>query len=350
MRAHIKLALLFGGRSAEHEVSLASARSVYRVLDREQYDLIPVYIDRGGSWHPPERSFLLLEGEPPLSVDPHARPKVGCSVLQEADVAFPLLHGPHGEDGTVQGYLTLLEVPYLGSGVAASAAGMDKVLMKRLFSAFGLPQVPYHDFTRRGWTEAPEMIVQTLLDDLGLPLFVKPANLGSSVGIRKVKHPADLSVAIEEALRYDRKVVVEAYVPAREIEVAVLGNEDPEASVPGEVVPHNEFYDYEAKYTPGKTDLLIPAPLDKALGERFRSLALEAFRALDARGFARVDFFLHRETGEIYVNEVNTIPGFTEQSMYPKLWQAMGLSYPALIDRLVALALEDSSGEAEERA
>ncbi|MBT9252559.1 MAG: D-alanine--D-alanine ligase [Brockia lithotrophica] len=345
----MKLALLFGGRSAEHEVSLASARNVYRVLDRERYELIPVYIDRGGSWHPPERSFPLLEGEPPLPVETHRRPKVGCSALQEADVAFPLLHGPHGEDGTVQGYLTLLGIPYVGSGVAASAAGMDKVLMKRLFAAFGLPQVPYRDFTRRGWTKDPETIVLTLLEELGLPLFVKPANLGSSVGIRKVNRPADLPTAVEEALRYDRKVVVEAFVPAREIEVAVLGNEDPQASVPGEVVPHNEFYDYEAKYTPGKTDFLIPAPLDEALVERFRSLALRAFRALDARGFARVDFFLHRETGEIYVNEVNTIPGFTSQSMYPKLWEATGLSYSALIDRLVALALEESSGGAEER-
>jgi len=350
MPTRIKLALLFGGRSAEHEVSLASARSVYRVLDRERYELIPVYIDRGGSWHPPERSFPLLEGDPPFPAEMHRRPKVGCAALEEADVAFPLLHGPHGEDGTVQGYLTLLGIPYVGSGVAASAAGMDKVLMKRLFAAFGLPQVPYRDFTRSRWIKDPDGIARSLLEGLGLPLFVKPANLGSSVGIRKVKRPEDLPTAVEEALRYDRKVVVEAYVPAREIEVAVLGNEDPEASVPGEVVPHNEFYDYEAKYTPGKTDLLIPAPLDETLRERFRFLALKAFRALDARGFARVDFFLHRETGEIFVNEVNTIPGFTEQSMYPKLWQATGLSYPSLIDRLVALALEDSSGKAEWRA
>ena len=257
------------------------------------------------------------------------------------DVVFPVLHGPYGEDGTVQGLLELANVPYVGAGVLGSAVGMDKATMKLVFAASGLPICDYQVVMKRDWQRDERGTLKTVVDRLGFPLFVKPANLGSSVGISKARHAAELRTAIELAAGFDRKIVVEAAVPeAREIEVAVLGNDEPEASVPGEVVPSREFYDYQAKYIDDDSKLLIPAPLTEAQAGELRRLAIAAFKAVDCAGMARVDFLLAGESGMVYVNELNTIPGFTTISMYSMMWAASGLSYPALLDRLVALALE----------
>jgi D-alanine-D-alanine ligase len=257
------------------------------------------------------------------------------------DAVFPVLHGPYGEDGTIQGLLELANVPYVGAGVLASAVGMDKAVAKRLFAAHGLPVSNYLAFTRREWDGHSDAWRDRLLEQLGLPIFVKPANLGSSVGISKVKDPGDLDHAVLHALEFDRKVVVEAAVPeAREIECAVLGNDEPDASVPGEVRSAREFYDYEAKYLDSGSTLVIPAPLPPERAEEVRRLAIGAFRAIDGAGLARVDFLQDGRTGDLYVNEINTMPGFTTISMYAKLWEASGLTYPALLDRLIALALE----------
>ena len=261
------------------------------------------------------------------------------------DVVFPVLHGPYGEDGTVQGLLELASVPYVGSGVLASAAGMDKAAMKALFAAHGLPQAEYRVVTQHQWSREPGTQAARLLA-LGLPLFVKPANLGSSVGISKVKTADDLAAALATAFQFDRKAVVEAGVPEpREIECAVLGNDEPEASVAGEVIPSREFYDYEAKYLDSGSRTIIPADLDAATVARVQALALDAFRAIDGAGMARVDFLLSRATGALLLNEINTIPGFTTISMFSKLWEASGVAYGALIDRLIALALERHRGK-----
>jgi D-alanine-D-alanine ligase len=341
MAARLKVAVLFGGRSGEHEVSLVSAASVARGL-RESHDVACVLIDRNGSW-------LLQEGEEPRpsgGVPVFVAPSPGdlgrLRLLDDArelvrpDVFFPVLHGTYGEDGTVQGLLELAGVPYVGAGVAASAASMDKEMMKALFGRAGLPQVEYRVLRRRD--PAGALLV---LDELGLPVFVKPANLGSSVGISKVKTKDALFPALDAAFAYDRKVLVERGTDARELEVSVLGNETPEASCPGEIVPDREFYDYDSKYAAeSRTGLLIPAPLDAATAAEVRRLGVAAFQAVDASGYARVDFFLERGTSRLLVNEINTIPGFTSISMYPKLWEACGLPYPALLARLVDLALE----------
>src|SRR5687767_4086248 len=260
------------------------------------------------------------------------------------DVVFPVLHGPYGEDGTVQGLLELANVAYVGAGVLGSAAGMDKAVMKTLFAAGGLPIVPHLVALRREWERVGRDVTRRVRDDLRYPVFVKPANLGSSVGISKARSDAELTVAMDLALQFDRKIVIEAAVPdAREIECAVLGNDEPRASVPGEIIPSREFYDYEAKYLDEASELLIPAPLSAAETARIQQLAVDAFRAAEGAGMARVDFLIGRGTGEVFVNEVNTIPGFTTISMYPKLWEASGLPYPALIDRLIELALERHS-------
>ncbi|HSD67143.1 MAG TPA: D-alanine--D-alanine ligase family protein [Vicinamibacteria bacterium] len=341
MTARLKVALLFGGRSGEHEVSLVSAASVAAGL-RVGHDVVCVLIDKAGRW-------LLQEGEAPrpsggepvfLAPSPgdgrRLRRLADARELARPDVFFPVLHGTYGEDGTVQGLFELAAVPYVGAGVAASAVAMDKTMMKAVFARAGLPQVEHRVLLRRD-AEAEAL----LLDALGLPVFVKPANLGSSVAVSKVKAAGELGPALDAALAYDRKALVEKGVAAREIEVAILGNDEPAASVPGEILPDREFYDYDSKYSAqSRTELVIPARVPASVAEEVRRLGVAAFRAVDAAGYARVDFFLEKATGRLLLNEINTIPGFTSISMFPKLWEASGLAYPDLLARLVALGLE----------
>ena len=352
----VRVGVLFGGQSGEHEISLLSAQSVMRAMDQDKYDIVPIGITSEGRWLTGGDPLKALTGgqmtmrkllEAPVAhrlasevsraLVPGARP----SRVPPLDVIFPVLHGPMGEDGTVQGLLELADIPYVGAGVAASAVGMDKAVMKDVFRAHGLPIVPYLTILRRTWEHDPAAVMAQIETRLGFPCFVKPANLGSSVGITKVHSLVELDAALVEAASFDRKLVVEVAVPqAREIECSVLGNDDPIASVPGEIKPGREFYDYEAKYFDENTELIIPAPISDELAARVRDLAVRAFRAVDCAGMARADFLLSGETGELYISEVNTIPGFTLVSMYPKLWQASGISYPELIDRLIELALE----------
>jgi len=370
----LRLGVLYGGRSGEHEVSLASAAAVFANLDRTRYEPVPIRIEKDGRWALADRAPTavsaaevieqarveaarpLREGrevhlvarpsaETILSIDRRRNPR---DEEQQAvvtglnlDVIFPVLHGPYGEDGTIQGLLELANVPYVGAGVLASALGMDKAVMRVVFAAAGLPVCPYRVVLRHEWQRRRDAVARELESALGYPMFVKPANLGSSVGISKAKTPADLPDAMDLAGGFDRKIVVEAAVPeAREIECAVLGNEAPEASVAGEVVPSREFYDYEAKYIDDGSKIIIPADLKARTAAEIRRLSIAAFQAIDCAGMARVDFLVVRGTDEIFVNEVNTIPGFTTISMYAKLWQASGVEYPALLDRLVALAVE----------
>jgi len=348
----IRVGVLFGGRSGEHEVSIASAQSVLRALDPEKYEAIPIGIAKDGRWlvgekaqrllpdvlkrghrvilpHDPSAGSLMTVGESPAG--PPAR----------IDVMFPVLHGTFGEDGTVQGLLELAGVPYVGAGVLASAVGMDKDVQKRLFREARLPVVQYLAFPRSEWQRNPGAIAKAVANKFRYPVFVKPATLGSSVGMTKVRAANGLSAAMDEAAQFAQKILVERAVKAREIEVAVLGNERPEAAMPGEIIPHREFYDYTAKYLEEGTQLRIPAKLRAAQVKRFQDFACRAFLAIECRGMARVDFFLEHRTGKIYVNELNTIPGFTSISMYPKMWEASGVSYSQLIDRLIELALDE---------
>ncbi len=320
----LRVAVIYGGRSGEHEVSVRSARSVLAAIDRSKYEVLEFFITPEGKWQPR-----------PILPEPGANPDI--------DVVFPVLHGTFGEDGTVQGLLELADLPYVGAGVLGSAAGMDKEVTKRLCRERGLPVVEFL-VMRRG-----ELVPERVLDELGLPVFVKPANLGSSVGVSKVKNPAELLPALQLAAQYDRKVIVERAVDAREIECAVLGNECPEASLPCEIVPSREFYDYEDKYVLNQTQFRIPAELPTEQLEKVRRLAIAAYQAVECEGMARVDFLLDRRSGELFVNEVNTIPGFTEISMYPRMWEASGLSYPRLIDRLIELALERHQSKLQTR-
>jgi D-alanine-D-alanine ligase len=369
----LRIGVLYGGRSGEHEVSLASAAAVFANLDRTRYEPVAIRIEKDGRWaladrppiassaaevieqsrveaarqiragrevhlvaRPSEETMLSIK-RPQSSTESTEALVTGLHV----DVIFPVLHGPYGEDGTIQGLLELANVPYVGAGVAASALGMDKALMKVVFSAHGLPNCNWRVVMLHEWERRQQDILVNLERALGFPMFVKPANLGSSVGISKAKDLNGLSDAIELAGTFDRKVVVEAAVPdAREIECAVLGNENPQASVPGEIVPSREFYDYEAKYLDEGSKSIIPADLPQATAEEVRRLSIAAFQAIDCAGMARVDFLLSRTTGDVFINEINTIPGFTTISMYSKMWEASGLSYPALIDRLVELAIE----------
>lgn len=351
--AKLRVGLLFGGRSVEHEVSIASATSILRALDPARYDVTLVAVDHEGRWHagsaalPPEAAVrgdeVMLPAMPGVqSLVP--TPKSVSERSLPLDVIFPIIHGTGGEDGSLQGLLELAGLPYVGAGVLGSAVQMDKDVTKRLLAAAGLPVVPGR--VLRPAEAAHAEGLAEIVRALGLPLFVKPADLGSSVGITKVKRAEDLAGAVASAFRYTRKVLVEQAVDAREIEVAVLGGESPEASVPGEIVPRREWYDYEAKYVDEDTELLVPAPLPEAVTAEARRLALEAFRVVEGEGLARVDFFLDRSTGRLFVNEVNSLPGFTEVSMFPRLWMATGLSYPALIDRLIEIALD----RARERA
>lgn len=350
----IRLALLYGGRSGEHDVSIASATSVMKAVDGDKYEVLPVYLTPEGRWLPgiePGRlkaglrlaavSAALLSSDPlQPGLIPVSDSEVMGSEAQAVDVVFPLLHGTYGEDGTVQGLLELANVPYVGSGVLGSAAGMDKHVMKTLFAAAGLPVVP-HLLVRRGdWEEQPGVVQARILQSLALPVFVKPANLGSSVGISKVKDAGALPDALNLACQYDRRVLVEKGLECREFECSVLGNDAPMASVIGEIAPTREFYDYQAKYSDETSELSIPADIHTGLADELRAMAVTAFQAVDAAGLARVDFFLETRTGKPYVNEINTLPGFTTISMYPKLWEAGGISYPRLIDELVGLAME----------
>ena len=343
----LRVGVLFGGRSGEHEVSLRSARSVIGAFDPERYEIVPIGIDKQGRWLLGEASQLLLAGSSSDAMPAAlvaAEPAVGIvprtESLLDLDVVFPVLHGPLGEDGTVRGLLELAGVPYVGCGVLASAVAMDKAVCKALFAVHALPQVPYLVLLRKAWDADPDEVLAFVESQLAYPVFVKPANLGSSVGISKARNSSQLAAAIREAARYDRKLVVEAGVDAREIEVSVLGNDEPIASVPGEVVPAREYYDYAAKYIDDDSELLIPAPLTAEQQAEVQRLAVQAYRIVDGAGMARVDFLLDRSSGDLYINEINTIPGFTSISMYPKLWEASGLPFNRLVDRLVELAVE----------
>ncbi|MDQ4132858.1 MAG: D-alanine--D-alanine ligase [Actinomycetota bacterium] len=336
-----KLVVLFGGRSAEHEVSCVSAVSVLAAIDPSQYEVVPVGVTHDGQWLLADEAARLLTQEGPAALPP-ALEATGSAVSPDGvlsepgTVVFPLLHGPFGEDGTVQGLCELAGVPYVGSGVLGSAAAMDKVTTKRLLCQAGIPVPRYLGL--REW-DIDDRLAGRVGDDLGWPVFVKPSNLGSSIGVSKADDPDALLRAIEVALAYDEWIVVEEAVTGREIECGVLGDRDPQASVPGEVRPSREFYDYEDKYEEGKAELVIPADLSPSTTAEVRRLAVDTFRAVRAEGMARVDFFLS-EADEVLVNEVNTIPGFTPISMYPRMWEASGLSYAALVDRLVTLAVE----------
>ncbi|HEY4682386.1 MAG TPA: D-alanine--D-alanine ligase family protein [Candidatus Acidoferrales bacterium] len=353
MTKKIRIGVLFGGRSGEHEVSIASASSVMKALDPSKYDVVPIAITKQGQWLVgpaaekmlPPAEILRRGQKVVLPADPQAaglipleeRPAAASAAL---DVIFPVLHGTFGEDGTVQGLLELANIPYVGAGVLASAVGMDKDVQKRLFRDAGLPVTPYIAFARAEWERQPRRVLRIIRQKFRGPVFVKPATLGSSVGTTKVKSARDLGPALDLAARYGMKVMVERAITGREIEVSVLGNDDPKASVPGEIVPHREFYDYTAKYLEEGTKLIIPAKLTRRQVKIFQDYAIRAFRAIDGSGMARVDFLLEKGTGKNFVSEVNTIPGFTSISMYPKLWEASGLPYPALLDRLIQLALE----------
>jgi D-alanine-D-alanine ligase len=345
--AKLRVGLLFGGRSVEHEVSIASASSIFRALDPARYEVRLVAIDPSGRWHlappalPPQAGISGREVR--LPAVPGERGLVGVSgdaAVTGLDVVFPIVHGRGGEDGSLQGLLELAEIPYVGAGVLGSAIQMDKEVSKRLLAAAGLPVLPFLCVRKAELARDPKRCIERVLGALGLPVFVKPANLGSSVGIHKVKTAAELRPALEDAARYDSKIVVEQGIPARDIEIALLGDDPVEASVPGEIRTQREFYDYEAKYVDEATELLVPAPISDALAQALRETAIRAFKALEGRGFARVDFLVDRETCGYYVNELNSLPGFTDVSMYPRMWEASGLPYPALLDRLIELALE----------
>jgi len=349
-KKRLRVGVLFGGRSGEHEVSLASATSVIRSLDPEKYEAVPIGITKDGRWLVGEGAQKLLpevlrSGQRVvLPPDPSAAALVPLGESPErpnlhVDVVFPVLHGTFGEDGTVQGLLELAGLPYVGAGVLGSAVGMDKELQKRLFLQARLPVAEFLSVPRMDWEKQPERILRAIAKKFRFPVFIKPATLGSSVGMTKVHNRRDLPVAMNVAAEFAQKILVERAVTAREIEVSVLGNENPQASVPGEIVPHREFYDYAAKYLEEGTRLIIPAKLKKEQVKKFQRLAVRAFRCVECGGMARVDFFLEKRTNRIYVNEINTIPGFTSISMYPKLWEASGIPYRELVDRLIDLAL-----------
>lgn len=361
----IRLGIIFGGRSGEHEVSVRSARSVIEAADREKYEVVPIAITREGRWLSPAESARMLPeatrsllpeavsvaGEALTIVgDPSRRglhrlesDGVGASA-QRLDVVFPVMHGTYGEDGTIQGLLEMAGLPYVGCGVLASSCGMDKVTMKVLFRQAGLPICKHAWFLRSEWEREPSAILERVEREVGFPCFIKPANLGSSVGISRATDAESLAAAIDLAARYDRKVIAEEGLDVREIECAVLGNDEPEASLPGEYVVHDErakFLDYTEKYSStGHVEFVVPAPIPKRLEKRIQALAVRAFKAVDGAGFARVDFFLRRDTNRLLVNELNTIPGLTDVSGFPKMWDASGLPFPKVIDRLVELAFE----------
>src|SRR6266567_451398 len=359
-RKKMRIGLIFGGRSGEHEVSLASATSILANLDKDKYEIVPIGITHQGSWLLGTEPAQLLATTQSvdtanenvqttavtLTGDPNLRrliPVQGNQQLQDngaLDVIFPVLHGTYGEDGTLQGLLEMVNVPYVGCGVLGAALGMDKEKMKIVFEAVGLPGVDYLVYRRNEWERSPETIMDAIEQRLSYPCFVKPVNLGSSVGINKAHNRAELARSIDVAAEYDRKIIIERGIECRELECAILGNDEPIASVVGEVVASNEFYDYNAKYLDNQSQVIIPADIPQAAAEEVRRQAVKAFQALDLSGLARIDFFLEKESGRVYINEVNTLPGFTQISMYPKLWEASGLPYAQLLDRLIELAIE----------
>jgi D-alanine-D-alanine ligase len=347
----IRVGVIFGGRSGEHEVSLRSAESVIKAIDKKKYEVVPIGVTQQGRWLVSGDAKAML----PESVmranhhqsvaiigDPTQRglKKLDANISEHLDVVFPVLHGTYGEDGTIQGLLEMAGVAYVGCGVLASATGMDKVAMKQLFAQAGLVIADYEWFLRAAWEAAPDAITKKIARSLGYPVFVKPANLGSSVGISKARDKRELIAAINDAARYDRKVIVERAIIGREIEVGVLGNDQPAASLPGEVITGHEFYDYEDKYIDTTSRTEVPARLSKKTTERIQRDAIKAFQAIDGSGLARVDFFVERDTERVIINEINTMPGFTSISMYPKMWEASGIGYGELIDRLIGLAFE----------
>jgi len=351
------IGLLFGGCSGEHEVSIVSARAIARALatgdNQTAYDVLPIYIQKDGVWCDPEIAQQVLDSGRPLPLHQNSAyssqnrwqfPSVASSV----DVWFPILHGPNGEDGTVQGLLKLMQVPFVGSDVLGSAIGMDKIAMKQVFAQAGLAQVKYRTITRSQIWSNPcvfPKLCDDIATDLGYPCFVKPANLGSSVGISKVRNRAQLEAALDSAASYDRRIIIEQGVKAREVECAVLGNDQPKASVIGEITYQSDFYDYETKYTEGKADLFIPADLPEAIAQKIQEMAVQAFLAVDAAGLARVDFFYVEGSQDIFINEINTLPGFTATSMYPQLWAASGIPFPQLVHQLIQFALERHTSE-----
>ena len=361
MPKKIRVGVIFGGRSAEHEVSIVSAASVIGALDKNKYEVLPIGITAEGRWLSSAKALeLLKEGadiehlpEHILVPDPRKQGLVELKdssaqlTPQRIDVAFPVLHGTYGEDGTIQGLFELADIPFVGSGVLGSAVGMDKVVQKQLLRQMKIPVTPDVWFLMHEFAKESKKIIGVIEKKLRYPCFIKPANLGSSVGISKAHNRKELIVAIRLAGEYDLKILVEKSVEnAREIECSVLGNDQPIASVPGEIVPSNEFYDYDAKYVDGKSTAVIPAPLPKSVIRKIQKYSVESFRALDCAGMARVDFLVARKTNAVFLNELNTIPGFTSISMYPKLWQASGLSYADLLDQLVQLAIQRHASRA----
>jgi D-alanine-D-alanine ligase len=353
MNNKLKVGILFGGRSAEHEVSLVSATSVINALDKSKYDVVPIGITKEGRWLSTVNAVQLLKEHAPIEQlpehvllpDPRKQSLVNISGAfpQDAhrlDVIFPVIHGTFGEDGTIQGLFELADIPYVGAGVLGSSIGMDKVIAKRLLQQVKVPVTPDVAFLFKGYQKKPKPWITAIEKKLRYPCFVKPPNQGSSVGISKAHNRKELIAAIETAGEYDRKILVEkAAITPREIEFSVLGNDEPIVSLPGEIIPSNEFYDYDAKYVDGKSKAIIPAAISKPVLKRMQQCAVTAFKALECAGMARVDFFLQKN-GKFYLNEINTIPGFTSISMYPKLWEASGVQYPDLLDRLIQLAIE----------
>ena len=349
----LRVGIIFGGRSVEHEVSLVSAGSVINALDASKYEIVPIGISPDGRWLSSADALRLLKDKHPLDrepellvvPDPRKQSLVELNSTTQGgpslDVIFPVVHGTFGEDGALQGLLELADIPFVGAGVLGSAVGMDKAMQKEVLRHAKLPVTPSIWFLSSEFEKSPLRMVRKLEGTLRYPMFVKPSNSGSSIGISKAHDRKELVVAVRLAADFDRRILVEKGVTnAREIECSVLGNDDPEASIPGEIIPSNEFYDYDAKYVDGKSQSLIPAKLPRATVRKIQRIAIDAFRILDCAGMARVDFFVTRKTNRVFLNEINTIPGFTSISMYPKLWQASGLSYSALLDRLIQLALE----------
>ncbi|RAP74434.1 D-alanine--D-alanine ligase [Paenibacillus montanisoli] len=378
MGEKVRVGLVYGGRSGEHEVSLQTALAVMKAFDYTQYEIKPFYISKEGEWRagdtllappsgleqlrlagddaiigtdalmpvfgaqaedPAAASISSLPAEVTISALSSAQPVEGVDDAQ-IDVVFPLLHGTFGEDGTIQGLLEMANIPYVGAGVLASAVGMDKITMKKVFAQEGLPQCLFRYFNRTQWLKDSDYYIMEIEVALGYPCFIKPANLGSSVGISKARNRDELIAAVDYALHFDRKVIVEEFIDAREIEVSVLGNDEPRASVVGEITSSSEFYDYKAKYIDGKSMMHIPANISAEVSESVREMALRAFQAIDGSGLSRVDFFLRKEDGQLFINEVNTMPGFTPYSMYPLMWKESGVSYAELLDTLIALAIE----------
>ncbi|MFC2160206.1 D-alanine--D-alanine ligase family protein [Acidobacteriota bacterium] len=335
------LALLFGGRSAEHEVSLESAAAIYKNLNPQKFEIRSIYINKVGHWRvvpSPLLSFAeLSDGRFSSFLPWEERENTQNS---NPDIYFPVLHGPFGEDGTIQGFFEMAGVPYVGASVFASAAGMDKAMAKVLFQSHDLPVARYAVFLEKEWLLQTDIMLKTIRAEFSLPLFVKPANLGSSVGISQVVNFEDLDQALTDAFLYDNKILIEEAIQGREIECSVLGNDKPTASLPGEVIPYREFYDYKEKYIDGNTTFGIPADLSENTIKKIQNMSIEAFKAVDCSGMARVDFFLQEKTNTIYLNEINTIPGFTEISMYPKLWEVSNLPFPFLLEKLIALGFE----------